>query len=76
MNLWLELKFEAHLDSLLAQLAELCSQLPENIMAEIEESINCQEFDLDLLSYRTALAKLESETLSKNGSNVNESEGV
>lgn len=70
-NLWLELKFEAHINSMITQLVELCSQLPENVFYEITDAVKSQDSSIDLFIYKMALTRLEYKSVSKNGSEIN-----
>lgn len=64
MNLWMSLKFEAHLNSLIAQLVELCEQLPEKAFFEISESLKLKGSMIDLTAYKQSLAQLEKQSMS------------
>lgn len=67
---WTELKFEAHLNSLLTQLIELSSQLPENDHSEVIQATKKQNIHFDPALYKTALENLEYCSISKTGSDM------
>lgn len=60
---WTELKFEVHLNSLLAQLVELCSQLPENEFSEVIETVRNQSHVADISIFKSALVNLENRSI-------------
>lgn len=55
MNLWRGLKLEAHLNSLMAQLVELCSQLSEKTFLEISQTLIAKGSSIDLITYKQSL---------------------
>ena len=63
INFLTNLKLESHLNSLICQLIELCSQLPEN------DSLNSYDSILDFTAYRRALNDLEFQSNSRCESN-------
>ena len=64
MSLWMELKLKAHINSLISQLVELCSQLPERDFYEISDKLKAKGSGIDLVVYKMALLRTESKTLS------------
>ena len=70
LHFWMELKFEAHLNSLLAQSIELCLQLQEQEFSEVLDTLKSQGHTIDFCSYRCALGRLETQSISKNGSDI------
>ena len=63
MNLWMGLKFEAHLNSLIVQLAELCSQLPEKTFVEISDALILNGSMIDLIAFKQSLLQFERQSL-------------
>lgn len=55
-NLWRLLKIEAHLNSLIAQLVELCSQLSEKMFLEISLALIAKGSTIDLMIYKQSLS--------------------
>ena len=63
MNLWMGLKFEAHLNSLIVQLVELCSQLPEKTFVEISDALILNGSMIDLIAFKQSLLQFERQSL-------------
>lgn len=70
INLLMELKLEAHLNSLLAQLVELCSQLPGSSYSEVIDSLKAHGSAIDFSPFKQALANLESQSISRGESQI------
>jgi len=69
INLLMELKLESHLNSIISQLIELCSQLPGNNYLEVVDSLKAQESVIDFSPYKRALSILGSQSISRSESN-------
>lgn len=54
INLLMELKLEVHLNSLISQLVELCSQLPGNGFSEVMASLKVHGSAIDFTAYKRA----------------------
>ena len=63
MNLWMGLKFEAHLNSLIVQLVELCSQLPEKTFVEISDALILNGSMIDLIAFKQSLLQFERQSM-------------
>ena len=57
------LKFEAHLNSLIVQLVELCSQLPEKTFVEISDALILNGSMIDLIAFKQSLLQFERQSL-------------
>lgn len=69
----MELKIEAHLNSLIGQTLALCSHLPENQFYDVIESLNIKESILNFSAYKKSLDREESNSLSQQGSDLSSS---
>lgn len=70
INLLMDLKLESHLNSIICQLIELCSQLPGNGYVEVIDYLKVQESVIDFSAYKRALNRMESQSISRSGSNI------
>jgi hypothetical protein len=70
IHLLMQLKLESHMNSLICQLIELCSQLPGNSYIEVVDFLKAQESVIDFASYKRALSNLESQSISRSESNA------
>ena len=68
LSFWMELKLEIHLNSITAQLVELCHQLPGTSCSDVIETINAQNLRIDFSAYKRTLELTESQSNSKCGS--------
>ena len=49
--LWEELKFEVHINSMLVQLLELASQLPQSDFEQIISNLHSKDEEIDISAY-------------------------
>lgn len=70
INLLMDLKLESHLNSIICQLIELCSQLPGNGYVEVINSLKVKESVIDFAAYKRALNNMESRSISRSESNT------
>ena len=71
INLWMGLKFEAHLNSLIAQLVELCAQLPDKTFFEISEDLISKGSMINPIAYKQSLVQLEKQSMSVSSLEIN-----
>ena len=72
INLLTELKLESHLNSLISQLVELCSQLPGNCYSAVIDSLKANGSVMDFAAYKRVLGNMESQSISRSESKASD----